>query len=398
MVDIWGAVYYNEKESLAVFRKRKGNGMGDKIVIIGSNEHQNPLIVKAKEMGYETHVFAWQVGDAGEKTADFYYPISITDKQAILEKCRQIRPWGIVSMASDLAALTVGYLADALGCIGNPPAVIEGCTNKIRFRKRLRESGIRQPAFVEVGDVFPEEAIASVHFPVVVKPSDRSGNRGVTKAYNRKEMIRALRTAREYSFERKAIIEEFIPGDYYSCECCTENGIHQIMAITERKSVEFQGAFLDYERRQARELTADADVEKTVHAVLEAVGIVNGASSVEYVRNESGVWVIEAMPSMYGDYVGTDLMPLVHGIDCAGKAIAIACGRKQAEDGAGALRTCQSAKAKFVLSKQDYDAYCCASLAGRTVHASSFDEAAYIPEAVTGIQYGYFVEKSGEEA
>ena len=50
----------------------------DKIVIIGANSFQNPLILKAKEMGYETHVFAWQSGDIGEKTADYFYPISIT--------------------------------------------------------------------------------------------------------------------------------------------------------------------------------------------------------------------------------------------------------------------------------------------------------------------------------
>ena len=52
----------------------------DKIVIIGANSFQNPLILKAKEMGYETHVFAWKSGDIGEKTADYFYPISITEK------------------------------------------------------------------------------------------------------------------------------------------------------------------------------------------------------------------------------------------------------------------------------------------------------------------------------
>ena len=48
-----------------------------KIAIIGASELQNPLIEKAKEMGYETHVFAWECGDIGEKTADYFYPISI---------------------------------------------------------------------------------------------------------------------------------------------------------------------------------------------------------------------------------------------------------------------------------------------------------------------------------
>ena len=51
--------------------------MKKKVVIIGANDFQNPLILKAKELGYETHVFAWKDGSIGEKTADFFYPISI---------------------------------------------------------------------------------------------------------------------------------------------------------------------------------------------------------------------------------------------------------------------------------------------------------------------------------
>ena len=56
-----------------------------KIAVIGAGEFQNPLILRAKEMGYETHVFAWKNGDIGERTADFFYPISIVDKEAVLE-------------------------------------------------------------------------------------------------------------------------------------------------------------------------------------------------------------------------------------------------------------------------------------------------------------------------
>lgn len=370
--------------------------MKNKIVIIGSNEHQNPLILKAKEMGYETHVFAWQMGDVGEKTADYFYPISITNKQAILEKCRTIEPLGIVSMASDLAALTVGYLAKELGCIGNTPDTIETCTNKLLFRKRMQEVGIGQPAFVEVGDIFPEEQIESIHFPVVVKPSNRSGNRGVVKAYNKKEMIKALITAKEYSFERKAIVEEYIPGDYYSCECYSEKGKHSIVALTKRESKEFQNLFLDYERIQSDKLIIDSEMETKVFAVLDAVKIENGASSVEFIKNESGIWIIEVMPSMYGDYIGTDLVPLVHGVDYVKKIIEIACGIQS--DGITSMsgQHVEKAMVKFVLSQEDYREYDSAYADNRIIHASRFDEAPYIPETVTGIQYGYFIEKSGE--
>ena len=86
-----------------------------KIVIIGANDFQRPLIQKAHEMGYETHVFAWREGATGAKDADYFYEISITEKEKILKICRQIRPQAVTTIGSDLANITVQYLAEKLG-------------------------------------------------------------------------------------------------------------------------------------------------------------------------------------------------------------------------------------------------------------------------------------------
>ena len=69
-----------------------------KIVIIGANDFQNQLILKAKEMGFETHVFAWQDGSIGERTADHFYPVSIVEIDKILEKCREIKPDAVATI------------------------------------------------------------------------------------------------------------------------------------------------------------------------------------------------------------------------------------------------------------------------------------------------------------
>ena len=81
-----------------------------KIVIIGANDFQKPLIQKAKEMGYETHVFAWREGATGAEDADFFYEISIVEMDAILEECRKIKPDAVATIGSDLANITVQYL------------------------------------------------------------------------------------------------------------------------------------------------------------------------------------------------------------------------------------------------------------------------------------------------
>ena len=61
-----------------------------KLAILGAALFQEPAIIKAQEMGYETHVFAWAAGDMGEKMADHFYPISIKEQDEILEKCKEI--------------------------------------------------------------------------------------------------------------------------------------------------------------------------------------------------------------------------------------------------------------------------------------------------------------------
>ena len=92
------------------------------LAIIGASYLQLPLIRKAKEMGFITHVFAWAANDVGEKEADFFYPISIIEKDAILKKCEEIGIVGICSIASDLASITVNYVASNLNLNANDHA------------------------------------------------------------------------------------------------------------------------------------------------------------------------------------------------------------------------------------------------------------------------------------
>ena len=65
-----------------------------KLVIIGANDFQNRLILKARALGFETHVFAWEDGAVGKETADFFYPVSITEKEEILYYNHRLRPCG----------------------------------------------------------------------------------------------------------------------------------------------------------------------------------------------------------------------------------------------------------------------------------------------------------------
>ena len=179
-----------------------------KIVIIGANDFQNQLILKAKEMGFETHVFAWQDGSIGERTADHFYPVSIVEIDEILEKCREIKPDAVATIASDLANITVSKVAAGLGLPGNTPECIELSTNKYAMRSAFLKAGLPTPKFYKVDRVIPE--LMEMELPVIVKPTDRSGSRAITKITAYDQLEEAIKEAVEQSFEKKAIVEEYI--------------------------------------------------------------------------------------------------------------------------------------------------------------------------------------------
>ena len=138
-----------------------------KIVIIGANDFQNQLILKAKEMGFETHVFAWKDGSVGERTADYFYPISIKETEQIVEKCREICPDAVASIASDLANITVSKVASALGLPCNSQECIRISTNKYAMREAFTKARIATPRFYRVDRM--EAYLYGLKLPVVVK-------------------------------------------------------------------------------------------------------------------------------------------------------------------------------------------------------------------------------------
>ena len=127
-----------------------------KIAIIGASYLQEPLIQAAKKRGLETHVFAWETGDVGEKSADHFYPISITEKDLILKQCEKIGIDGICSIASDLAAVTVSYVAEKMGLCSNSPECTLATTNKHVMRRYFEKNNDPSPKSFMVSS--PEEA------------------------------------------------------------------------------------------------------------------------------------------------------------------------------------------------------------------------------------------------
>ena len=259
-----------------------------KIVIIGANDFQNQLILKAKEMGFETHVFAWQDGSIGERTADHFYPVSIVEIDEILEKCREIKPDAVATIASDLANITVSKVAAGLGLPGNTPECIELSTNKYAMRSAFLKAGLPTPKFYKVDRVIPE--LMEMELPVIVKPTDRSGSRAITKITAYDQLEEAIKEAVEQSFEKKAIVEEYIEGDEYSYETISYHGTHTNLAVTKKYTT---GAphFIETGHVQPSGLSEEMlkKVRSVMYPALDALKITDGASHGEFGSHRKGM-------------------------------------------------------------------------------------------------------------
>lgn len=298
-----------------------------KLAIIGANSFQNPLILKAKELGYETHVFAWKCGDVGEKTADYFYPISIIEKEEILKKCQEIGIDGITSIASDLATVTVNYVAEKMHLPGNSLDCVEKSTNKFLMRDAFFKAGVPTPKFEKYTNL--QDAMTNVNaFPVIVKPTDRSGSRAVTKVERKEELQQALEAAMSVSFEKAAIVEEYIEGKEFSMEGITYHGTHHFLTAT-RKSTTGAPHFIENGHIEPAGLSDEMmqKIKAELTKALDALGITDSATHSEFkITPEGEVRIIEIGARMGGDCIGSDLVYLSTGYDFVKMVIEAAMG------------------------------------------------------------------------
>ena len=309
--------------------------MGDKtlrkkLAVIGASYLQLPLVRKAKEMGLEVHCFAWEDGAVCKEVSDYFYPISIIEKEGILKKCQEIGIDGITTIASDIAVVTVNYVACHMGLISNPNEFTENTTNKYLMRQCFMKSGVPSPRFTLVDSTHTYN-IVGFKFPLIVKPTDRSGSRGVEKILNPIQIEKAINRACKESFSGNAIIEEFVTGREISVESISFESKHYILQITDKVTTG-DPYFVELEHHQPSSLPVSIQdrVKKIVLHALDALHIRYGASHSELKITENGeIKVIEIGARMGGDFIGSDLVKLSTGYDFLQGVIEVAMGKFQ---------------------------------------------------------------------
>lgn len=300
------------------------------LAIVGASYLQEPLVRKAKEMGLRTICFAWSDGAVCQNVCDRFYPISIIEKDAILDVCRKEKIDGITTIATDVAMPTVSYVATALELVCNTEHSAYLCTNKQAMREALARGGVRCPKFATVSSV-AEAGIAaeSIGFPVIVKPCDRSGSMGVTEVRSPDALAAAVETAIGFSFAKRAMVEQLVDiASEISVEGISWNGEHHVLAITDKVTT---GAphYVELGQHQPSRLPRET-IDEAIRQVklgVKALEIQYGASHPELMIDRSGtVYMTEIGGRMGGDFIGSDLVWLSTGYDFLKGVIEIALG------------------------------------------------------------------------
>ena len=307
--------------------------MKKKLAIIGAKNEQVPLILKAKKMGIETHCFAWDKKEEDtfcKGIADYFHPISILDKELILEKCREIGIDGVTSIAYDYAVPTIGYVTQNMGLPGNIYEDMLIALNKYKSRLAFQKAGVHSPRFaVAHGGALPD--ISAFTYPLIVKPTDRCASVGVMKVEKENELENAVQRALELSFIKEAIIEEYISGIEASVESISWKGNHYHLAITDKETT---GApyYVEIAHHEPSALSAEIQEKMKTEAgkALTAINYSFGATDTEVKVNENGdAYIIEANPRMGGDYTH-ELIRLSTGYDFLKGVIDIALNQFEA--------------------------------------------------------------------
>lgn len=301
--------------------------MRTKIAIIGANYQYLSFYKQAKALGYEIYSFARAQDDNPcWEIADHHYDLAFKDKERILEVCKSEGLQGVTSFLLESALPCVYYVAEGLGTPCNSRECQEITANKYTMRQQMRKCGVSIPAYQALRS---KSDIIDIPFPIIVKPADNGGSRGVTLVKTQEELDAALDRAFDWSPNQTVMVEQFIEGREFSVESISYKGKHYILQITDKVTTG-SPYFVELAHHQPADLTERQrkDITDLTIKMLDALKIENSAGHTEIMMSADGMlYIIEMGPRMGGDYISSDLVKLSTGYDFVKGVLEVATGQ-----------------------------------------------------------------------
>lgn len=308
-----------------------------KVLLLGGSAQQIPSILTAKKLGYYTITCDYLPENPGHKYADEYFNISTTDKEAVLELAIKLQISGIVCYASDPAASTAAYVAEKMGLPTNPYKSVEILANKDLFREFLQKNNFCTPlakGFSSKEKAF--EVIKEFKFPILVKPVDSSGSKGVALIKNEEELSEKIDGALVYSRCKRFILEEYVEkygyqvaGDGFSVNGklvfrCFAND--HFDAKTNNPFVPVAASFPYFMPERVHE-----KIHQEIQRLMDLLHLTTGAYNYDIrIDKDENVYLMEVGPRNGGNYI-PQVIQYATGVDMVEYTIKAAMGEDVSE-------------------------------------------------------------------
>ena len=282
--------------------------MQKRVLFLGGAYAQVPIIQEAKDRGWYIITCDYLPGNPGHKLADEYYNVSTTDFQGVLELAKKVNPDFVIAYASDPAAPTAAYVSDKLGLPGNTYNSVKLLSEKDLFRKFLKDNGFNTPNAISVDRDLQLTDLERLEYPQIVKPTDSSGSKGVTRVENNGDIEAAISYALNFSRNKRVIIEEFIES--HGCQLhgdgFVENGELVFLHLGEHHYNININPFVPYSTTWPN-TRLDNEIELVKKELSKAImlsGFKNGAVNIEVRTKDSGdIYIMEIGPRSGGNFV-----------------------------------------------------------------------------------------------
>lgn len=210
-----------------------------KLMLLGGMRYLVPVIEAAHKLGVYVITCDYLPNNIAHKYSDEYCNVSILEKDKVLEKAKELKIDGILSFACDPGVVTAAYVAEKMGLPSSGPyESVEILQNKGKFRKFLTENNFNVPVAKQYTDI--ETALNDIemfNWPVIVKPTDSAGSKGVTKVVEKSELRDAINYALKFSHSNEFIIEDFLEkiGDSSDCDSFSIDGKLKFVSFSAQK-------------------------------------------------------------------------------------------------------------------------------------------------------------------
>lgn len=191
-----------------------------KLLLLGGAHYLLPVIREAHALGLYVITCDYLPDNTAHRFSDEYCNVSILDRDAVLETARELEIDGVMSFACDPGVVTAAYVAEKLG-LPSPGSFESVCIlqDKGRFRAFLRDNGFTVPwakRYTDKGEAISDAELYP--WPMIVKPVDSAGSKGVTRVDRAAELPAAIDHALAFSHSGAFIVEQFVQQRGFSSD------------------------------------------------------------------------------------------------------------------------------------------------------------------------------------